>query len=49
MPSKKGCHPEFGYPKVRTTFRSPDPILASGSSNKILKMSKNVLFYLGNI
>ena len=30
---------------VRITFRSPDPILASGGSNKILKMSKISLLF----
>ena len=45
----KGCHPESGYPNVRITFRSPNPISASGGSNKILKMLRNVQFHSGNI
>ena len=50
VPNKKlGMSPESGCPNVRITFRSPNPISASGGSNKILKMFKNAQYYSENI
>ena len=34
---------------VRITFRSPNPNSASGGSNKMFKMLKNVQFHVENI
>ena len=46
---ESGCHMESGYPNVRITFRSPNPISASGGSNEIFKLFKNVQVHLKNI